>query len=69
MNGKSTVVYDEVPIPCYNENICYIRKPLSLLRQELQHRPSTSQVKTAYSPAASSMYIMIIGCRHCRVIS
>ena len=24
VNGKSIVVYDEVPNPCYNEYICYI---------------------------------------------
>ena len=38
VNGKSTVVYDEVPNPCYNEYICYISPLLCLRGQELQQR-------------------------------
>ena len=36
VNGKSTVVYNEVPNPCYNEYICYISQLLCLRGQELQ---------------------------------
>ncbi len=38
VNGKSRVVYDEVPNPCYKENICYISAFLFLCGQKLQHR-------------------------------
>ena len=38
VNGKSTVVYDEVPNPCYNEYICYISPLLCLRGRKLQQR-------------------------------
>ena len=41
VNGKSKVVYDEVPNPCYNEYICYISPLLCLRGQELQHQRQT----------------------------
>ena len=37
VNGKSTVVHDEVPNPCYNEYTCYNSLLLCLHRQKLRH--------------------------------
>jgi len=53
VNGKSTVVYDEVPNPCYNEYIRYISPLLCLRGQELQHPDLIGELGLARSGLAT----------------
>ncbi len=58
LNGKSKVVYDEVPNPCYNKYICYISPFLCLRGQKLQQecRSASSAVPPMAQAVVGPVY-------------